>query len=67
MRSEKSSILIPEAEARDEEEKKESSETILGHLKLQIIEANLTRDTEMVGQMDPYLELKIGDVMVHRT
>lgn len=67
MRSESSSILIPEAEARDEEEKKESSETILGHLKLQIIEANLTRDTEMVGQMDPYLELKIGDVMVHRT
>ena len=67
MRSESSSILIPEAEARDEEEKKESSETILGHLKLQIIEANLTRDTEMVGQMDPYLELMIGDVMVHRT
>ena len=39
----------------------------LGTLKIKIIEANLTRDTEMFGKMDPYLELKIGDVMVRTT
>ena len=27
----------------------------------------MTRDTEMVGKMDPYLELSIGGVTVHKT
>jgi len=31
------------------------------------VSANLTRDTEMVGKMDPYLELTIGGVKVHKT
>ena len=39
----------------------------MGPLHIKIVEATLTRDTEMVGKMDPYVELKIGGVLVHKT
>mgnify|MGYP001048246055 FL=1 len=40
---------------------------MIGPLKIKIVSANLTRDTEMVGKMDPYLELSIGGTIVHKT
>ena len=32
-----------------------------------MVGATLTRDTEMIGKMDPYLELTIGGVQIHKT
>jgi Ca2+-dependent lipid-binding protein len=42
-------------------------DNVVGPLNIKIIEAILTRDTEMVGKMDPYVELTIGGVLVHKT
>ena len=39
----------------------------MGPLHIKIIEAKLTRDTEMFGKMDPFLELSIGGVQIYKT
>ena len=31
-----------------------------GTLKIQVVEANLTHDTEWAGKMDPYVKLKLN-------
>lgn len=40
--------------------------TSVGMLKIRVIEARLTRDTEIFGKMDPYATLQIRE-QVHRT
>lgn len=40
---------------------------VIGPLKINIHSANLERDTEMVGEMDPYVKFSIGGVEVHET
>ena len=40
---------------------------VIGVLSIRIVSANLTRSTELIGKMSPYLELKIGGEMVHTT
>jgi hypothetical protein len=37
-------------------------EPVIGNLNIQIISANLTRDTELFGQMDPYVQIEIRKV-----
>lgn len=49
------------------EQSKNYGDDVIGPLKITIKGANLTRDTEMVGKMDPYLELTIGGNQVHKT
>ena len=34
---------------------------------MKIADAVLTRDTEVLGKMDPLVELRIGGVLVHKT
>ena len=36
----------------------DSGDKISGNLTLKIIEAELTRDTEWIGKMDPYVNIK---------
>ena len=37
-------------------------EVVIGNLNIQIISANLTRDTEFFGHMDPYVQIEIKKV-----
>ena len=49
------------------EKSKSYGDDVVGLLDIKIVEANLTRDTEMFGKMDPFLELKIGGQQVKKT
>ncbi len=49
------------------EQSKNYGDDVIGPLQIKIVGAALTRDTEMIGKMDPYLELSIGGVQVHKT
>ena len=49
------------------ERSKQYGDDVVGPLHVKIVGATLTRDTEVVGKMDPYLELTIGGVQVHKT
>lgn len=49
------------------EQSKNYGDDVIGPLHIKIVGAALTRDTEMIGKMDPYLELSIGGVQVHKT
>ena len=40
---------------------------VIGVLNIRIVSANLTRSTELIGKMSPYLELKIGGDTIHST
>ena len=40
---------------------------VIGVLNIRIVSANLTRSTELIGKMSPYLELKIGGDLIHTT
>ena len=35
-----------------------------GKLTLRVVEANLTRDTEVIGKMDPYVQVINGSQMM---
>lgn len=35
--------------------------SVTGVLRIHVIEANLTRDTELIGKMDPYVSMKTRD------
>ena len=49
------------------ERSKKYGDDVIGLLHMKIADANLTRDTDVVGQMDPFVELKIGGKLVHKT
>ena len=49
------------------EQSRQYPEDVLGLLKFKFIDGDLTRDTELTGQMDPYVELFIGGVRVYKT
>ncbi len=57
---------MQEAAGKDDEEKKTEGDDVK-HLNIKIVSAELTRDTETFGKMDPYLELFIGDELIHKT
>jgi len=38
-----------------------NTEISSGKLQLKVVKADLTRDTETFGQMDPFVELKMGE------
>ena len=42
-------------------------ERVIGVLSIRIVSANLTRSTELIGKMSPFMELKIGNTTVHTT
>ena len=49
------------------ERSRQFADDVIGPLKVKIISAQLTRDTEMIGKMDPYVEFKIGGQKVYKT
>lgn len=49
------------------EQSKQFADDVIGPLHIKIISAQLTRDTELVGKMDPYVEFKIGGQNVYKT
>ena len=49
------------------ERSKKYGDDVVGLLHMKIADAVLTRDTDTVGNMDPFVELKIGGVLVHKT
>ncbi len=56
-----------EQSKKEEEESKKEEDDVKGPLNIKIVGAELTRDTEMFGKMDPYLELFIGGELIHKT
>ena len=42
------------------EQSRQYGDDVVGLLHVKICDANLTRDTEMVGNMDPFCELSIN-------
>ena len=49
------------------EQARQYPDRVIGVLSIRILSANLTRSTELIGKMSPYLELKIGGEMIHTT
>ena len=49
------------------EQSRQHGDDVIGLLKVKICSANLTRDTEMIGQMDPFLEFSINGSLIHKT
>lgn len=43
------------------------ADDVIGLLNITIVDAKLTRDTEMFGKMDPYLDFSINGVHLHKT
>ena len=53
-------------EIKDEEEVKEEEPEVKAEktqLKIKVVRAELKRNTEVIGQMDPYVRVEIGDVI----
>ena len=49
------------------EQAKKCPDSVIGILNIRIVGANLTRSTELVGKMSPFLELKIGGELYYTT
>ena len=49
------------------EQSRQYGDDVVGLLKVKICSANLTRDTEMFGNMDPFCEFKINGDLVKKT
>ena len=49
------------------EQSRQYGDDVIGLLKVTVCSANLTRDTEMVGNMDPFCEISIGGEKVYKT
>lgn len=57
-----------QTKVKDIQEKVQMADTKNGgNLKIQIIEANLIRNTETTSQMDPYCNVKIANKVLMRT
>ena len=49
------------------EQSRQYGDDVVGLLHVKICSANLTRDTETFGKMDPFVEFSIDGGLIHKT